>query len=439
MRRLVSVVFVVALLMTGVVAAAGGAPPDAMTKVDEWNGWDPPNVMAGTTDVAMDAAGNVYVPNEGEGAVRVFDGHGNYLRSFTGVAAPHGLAVDDANNRLYVAAFGDNVVEVYDLKTGAKVRSWGSWDENGTTKSFVQPLYLDVDSNGDVYVSEEGTGLLRRFKPNGKWVKTFDTGAAANDVDVSINPATGVEEVVVAVPFEHSIKVFKRNGAFIRAWGSEGTGDGQFEWVRGVAAHGDLIYAADQDLKRVTSFDRNGKYRAHTTDTKLQRLDGIAADGYGNVYTADQFSSWIMRFVEWGAAPKCGGLTPTLLGTLGDEKLKGTGADNVIVGLDGRDTILAGGGNDVACGGDGADRIEGSNGQDRLYGDAGKDKLFGQGGKDKLYGGSQRDVIFGGNKNDKLFGQFGDDKLIGGGGTDTVVGGGGTDVCAGETLKSCEA
>ncbi|WP_432561266.1 ExeM/NucH family extracellular endonuclease [Kineococcus sp. SYSU DK003] len=95
--------------------------------------------------------------------------------------------------------------------------------------------------------------------------------------------------------------------------------------------------------------------------------------------------------------PTCQGLEATIVGTGGDDVLRGTNGADVIVGLGGDDVITGGNGDDVVCGGDGDDRISGGNGNDVLLGGAGEDRLAGDNGSDELYGGAGEDVLDQGN------------------------------------------
>lgn len=59
----------------------------------------------------------------------------------------------------------------------------------------------------------------------------------------------------------------------------------------------------------------------------------------------------------------------------------------VIIGSEGNDTLKGGSGDDFICGRGGDDHIEGGGGQDTLYGDSGSDRIIGGNGVDKLFGG----------------------------------------------------
>jgi predicted alpha/beta hydrolase family esterase len=112
------------------------------------------------------------------------------------------------------------------------------------------------------------------------------------------------------------------------------------------------------------------------------------------------------------AAQTCQGLTATIVGTDGNDQLRGTPGDDVIVGLAGNDVIRGEGGNDVICGGPG---------NDTLFGDAGDDTMLG------------------GDDNDVLHGADGNDTLDGGTGKNNVLqGGDGWDVCTNGKPHHCE-
>lgn len=124
------------------------------------------------------------------------------------------------------------------------------------------------------------------------------------------------------------------------------------------------------------------------------------------------------------AAPKCFGQPATIVGTMGDDKIKGTPKADVIVAKGGNDVIDGGGGKDRICAGGGADKVRGGVGADWINGGYGADRINGYKGDDRLFGANGRDIVAGGD---------GDDVVNGGAGTDVCYVGAGTD-----KMRKCE-
>ena len=92
----------------------------------------------------------------------------------------------------------------------------------------------------------------------------------------------------------------------------------------------------------------------------------------------------------------------------------------------------------IVIGGNG----NGTQANDLILGSAGDDKLRGQGGNDCIVGGAGNDTLSGGNGNDIIIGGTGDDDLDGGQNDDYLHGGDGTDTCnikhGSNTTNDCE-
>jgi Ca2+-binding RTX toxin-like protein len=116
------------------------------------------------------------------------------------------------------------------------------------------------------------------------------------------------------------------------------------------------------------------------------------------------------------------GVRCTIVGTQGNDVLRGTSK---------RDVICGRGGNDIVRGGGGGDRIDGGTGKDRIYGGAGRDRIAGGAGTDVLLGNAGPDLIKGGDGNDRIEGGAGNDQMLAGRGNDRVHGNSGTDSLVG--------
>ncbi|HET9162135.1 MAG TPA: calcium-binding protein [Solirubrobacterales bacterium] len=140
--------------------------------------------------------------------------------------------------------------------------------------------------------------------------------------------------------------------------------------------------------------------------------------------------------------PRCHGRRATIVGTDGDDVLRGTPQRDVIWGGPGNDEITGSLGNDLICGGGGDDLIHGGRGNDELYGGSGSDRVIGDLGDDKASGGAGDydevagslgiDTLSGGPGDfDLVHGDYGYDRMDGGPGADDI-GSFATDVAGGK-------
>lgn len=137
------------------------------------------------------------------------------------------------------------------------------------------------------------------------------------------------------------------------------------------------------------------------------------------------------------AKPRCGGLRATIVGTAGDDVLRGTRGKDVIVGRDGNDRIEGRGGADVVCAGTGNDRVtvkgrrsrvRGGPGEDRLRADGPQAVLYGEQGDDVLTAGAGGVALIGGDGEDQITGADAPGRQDGGPGNDLILLGNGNDV-----------
>lgn len=120
-----------------------------------------------------------------------------------------------------------------------------------------------------------------------------------------------------------------------------------------------------------------------------------------------------------------------IVGSTGNDVIKGYAKADTISGGNGNDTLNGNGGNDKLYGGAGNDNLYGGTGNDELGGGDGADQLYGGAGNDQLFGGAGNDILYGGDGADKLYGGAGNDKLYGGAGNDLLEGGAGNDILSG--------
>jgi Ca2+-binding RTX toxin-like protein len=150
----------------------------------------------------------------------------------------------------------------------------------------------------------------------------------------------------------------------------------------------------------------------------------------GVVVVATLVASAVIMTPAYAAG--CFGRRATIVGTNGNDRIRGTSGSDVILGRGGDDLIRSQGGKDLICGGSGNDAINAATGKDKVNGGSGDDALDGWSSNDVVLGGAGVDLMFGGKGNDLLVGAGGVDLMRAQGGNDRVRGEGATDLLIGD-------
>jgi sugar lactone lactonase YvrE len=98
--------------------------------------------------------------------------------------------------------------------------------------------------------------------------------------------------VYVADTGNHRIQKFSGDGTYLTQWGSHGSGDGQFQYPKGVAIHAGNVYVTDTGNHRIQEFTDTGVYMSQwgtsgSANGQFQSPQGVAVDDSGNVYVVD--------------------------------------------------------------------------------------------------------------------------------------------------------
>ena len=93
---------------------------------------------------------------------------------------------------------------------------------------------------------------------------------------------------------------------FVTKWGSQGSGDGQFNYPRGIAIDGSgYVYVTDDENNRIQKFTSDGGFVSKwgsggSDDGELHTPWGIAVDSTGFVYVAESDNYRIQKFTSSG-------------------------------------------------------------------------------------------------------------------------------------------
>ena len=250
---------------------------------------------------------------------------------------PSGLARDSAGN-LYVADAANftirqltwdttNLIWVASTIAGS-ADSPGSADGPGSTAQFSYPTGVAVDGVGNVYVADYGNGTIRKLTPTGSnWMVTTIAGLAENygSTDGTNSAARFESPIGITVDTNGNVFVVDQDNDTLRKltpagsnWvvstiagqvGVRGSADGTnsaalFYWPLGIAADGaGNLYVADQGNETIRKLTPAGPDWIVTTigglagnkgssdgvnsDAQFDYPAGLAVDTSGNVFVTD--------------------------------------------------------------------------------------------------------------------------------------------------------
>jgi sugar lactone lactonase YvrE len=165
-------------------------------------------------------------------------------------------------------------------------------------------LFVDRDDNvwitdGRADKNKKSGHTVLKLSPEGKVLMTLGTPGAAGNDETHFNAPSDVAVAPngdIFVADGHGDKTnarivkFSKDGKFIKAWGKEGNGPGEFNVPHGLAfdAAGRL-FVADRANNRIQIFDQDGKLL--DTWKQFGRPSGITIDKNDMIYVADSQSS----------------------------------------------------------------------------------------------------------------------------------------------------
>ncbi len=309
-----------------------------------WNPWG----------IAVNSSGDVYVPDTDNNRIQEFSSTGTYITQWGSTGSnpgqfnyPWGIAVDSSGN-VYVSEYGNNRIQEFS-STGTYITQWGSTGTGNGQFSF--PEAVAVDSSGDVYVVDEGNDRIEEFgactsptvttsatctvliaTSTGTSTPTASvtcTVLSATATEISTNtptetptltptPAVSPTNTFTITPTYTATLTSGPTSCFITAWGSNGTGNGQFQGLYGIAVNSSgNVYVTDTSNYRIQEFSSTGTYitkwgGAGSGNGQFSGPSGIAVNSSGDVYVADtgtdriqEFSSTGTYITQWGSLGIC--------------------------------------------------------------------------------------------------------------------------------------
>lgn len=231
--------------------------------------------FANPYDLQVTADGRIFVLNRADPAraagirIGICNLAEDYLGEFYGSAGqgdgnlvwPVAMAFDAAE-RLYVTDEYNHRITVFDDE-GNFLHKWGA--PGAGPGELNGPAGIAVGNGGDVYVVDQHNARVQRYASDGAYVGQWGSfGAAPGQFNLPWGMTTDRSgQVYVADWRNDRIQKFTPDGEFLAAFGSSGDGEGQFNRPTQVAVdEAGRIYVADWGNERVQIFAPDGEVAA---------------------------------------------------------------------------------------------------------------------------------------------------------------------------------
>jgi DNA-binding beta-propeller fold protein YncE len=217
--------------------------------------------------------------------------------------------------------------------SGNLIRSFGAG-------MFVFPHAIFVDADQNIWVADaNGNGTkghtVVKFDRRGSILLTLGKLGIPGEGPDTFNRPSGVVvspqgDIFVADGHGRDsnarIVRFSKDGKFVKAWGSRGSGPGQFDTLHGIAMDSrGRLFVADRENNRIQIFDQNGTFLDQWT--QFSRPTAIFIDTRDRIYVTDNTSSATLR-PDWPRGVRFGNARDgSVEGMIADPDAEGVTAD----------------------------------------------------------------------------------------------------------------
>jgi hypothetical protein len=167
----------------------------------------------------------------------------------------------DSKDRIYVFNRGEHPMVVLN-RDGSFIKNWGEG-------LFKRAHGLHIDSDDNLYCTDDGDHTVRKCSADGKVLLTigipdkpapYMSGEPFHRCTHTALSPKG--EIYVSDGYGNAcVHKYTPDGKLIKTWGEPGSDEGQFNIVHNIVTDEDgWVYVADRENHRVQVFDGNGKY-----------------------------------------------------------------------------------------------------------------------------------------------------------------------------------
>jgi DNA-binding beta-propeller fold protein YncE len=279
--------------------------------------------------VALGFSANILVmdrPGKGKYRVSSFAPDGTYLKTVlqcdqgsgpNQLKYPKGIAID-AQGNIYIPDAGNHRIQRFDAQ-GTSLGPIGSFGEGPGQFNF--PCDIDIDDTGSLYTADTYNNRIQKLTPQGLVLLSIGSrgNGDAGKTDLGLEEPSAVtvdknHNIFVADTSHHRIVEYDSDGHRLMILGSEGTGRGELTNPSDVRVQEDgSIYVADRENSRVQKFSPEGiciaEFSLETSDSHGGVGGDVAVDSDGYLLVCNMSTHKVVRVELFDSALPHGGTT----------------------------------------------------------------------------------------------------------------------------------
>ncbi len=289
------------------------------------------------TTIAINSDGDIYVADSHR--VQKFDNVGTHLATISSDnlpddrgynLSPRGVAFDSEDN-LVVTNFSSSAssrhIDIFNAQHELLSVWWSGGMEPGW---FREPVDVEIDGDGDLYVADKDNGRIQEFTGAGQFLGQWVIDEEVSGYRHRVTGVAVAPSGYIYVACHEKVWKYDSGMNFVTSWGEYGDGNGQFRNLTELAVdENGNVYTVEQAYRnpgyRVQKFDANGTWLDTWTGAGTPEgafthiITSIAAGRNGHVYLTDdttvyQFTTGGTLVRSWGSYAPTGGLFYDLQG-----------------------------------------------------------------------------------------------------------------------------
>jgi len=258
--------------------------PEGSSDFRPVTGWVDSEWIGPVSAVDVDVDGNVYALRRDANNVWKLDPEGRLLEEFAeGVADwAHGIRID-SEGYVWTVDGGGNQVKRWNPDGTGPILTLGQYGVTGEgPDTFNRPADVAIAPNGDIFVADGyGNSRVVKFGADGEFLKAWGTpGTGPGQFDLVHTIVIDRRERVLVGDRENArIQIFDLEGNFLEEWDHLGSPYGLY--ISGE----DLLYVADLVSERIWIADASdGKLKSVVEN--VPNIHWVAVDANRNIYGA---------------------------------------------------------------------------------------------------------------------------------------------------------